>query len=160
MNKEQHPLFIGEKNMKKSLLILLIALSFSVFIIGNTHAENMKKLGAMNVHYMAIGSTFFTPEIAKAYGITRSRYNGLINISVLDNSLQGNPAKTVSIMGKAKNNLGQFKDLDFTKVQEGTSIYYLAQVNYANEETLHFDIMINDGKETQQLKFSQIFYID
>ena len=109
---------------------------------------------------MAIGSTFFTPEIAKVYGITRSRYNGLINIAVLDNSQKGNPAKSVSITGKAKNNVGQFKELDFTEVKEGSAIYYLAQVNYTNEETLHLDIMINDGKEKQQLKFSQTFYVD
>jgi len=146
--------------MKISIIKLLIALSLSLFMMTSVNAENMKKLGSMNVHYMAIGSTFFTPEIAKVYGITRSRYNGLINISVLDNSQEGTPAKTVSISGKAKNNLGQFKDLDFQEVKEGNAIYYLAQVNYRNEETLHFDIMINDGKEKQQLKFSQIFYVD
>jgi hypothetical protein len=146
--------------MKISIIKLLITLSLSLFMMTSVSAENMKKLGSMNVHYMAIGSTFFTPEIAKAYGITRSRYNGLINVSVLDNSQKGTPAKTVSLSGKAKNNLGQFKDLDFKEVKEGNAIYYLAQVNYNNEETLHFDIMINDGKEKQQLKFSQIFYVD
>lgn len=126
----------------------------------NAYAENMKKLGNMDVHYMAIGSTFFTPEIAKAYGITRSRYNGLINISVLDNTLQGTPAKTVSILGTARNNLGQVKSLAFEEVREGKAIYYLAQVGYRNEETLHFDLTINDGSEKQQLKFSQVFYTD
>ena len=146
--------------MKTSIIKLLIAFSLSMFVMTSVSAENMKKLGTMNVHYMAIGSTFFTPEIAKAYGITRSRYNGLINISVLDNSQKGSPAKTVSITGKAKNNLGQFKDLDFKEVKEAGAIYYLAQVNYSNEETLHFDILINDGKEKQQLKFSQKFYVD
>lgn len=109
---------------------------------------------------MAIGSTFFTPEIAKAYGITRSRYNGLVNISVLDNTKTGNPAKTVSIKGQAKNNLGQFKTLEFTEVKEGDAIYYLAQVSYHNEETLHFTLEINDGKAQQTLKFSQKFYVD
>ncbi|HCM48406.1 MAG TPA: DUF4426 domain-containing protein [Colwellia sp.] len=146
--------------MKTSIIKLLIAFSLSLFVMTSVNAENMKKLGSMNVHYMAIGSTFFTPEIAKAYGITRSRYNGLINISVLDNSQKGNPAKTVSLTGQAKNNLGQFKDLDFKEVKEGDAIYYLAQVNYSNEETIHFDIMINDGKDKQQLKFSQKFYVD
>lgn len=146
--------------MKISISKILLALALFLFVMTSASAENMKKLGTMNVHYMAIGSTFFTPEIAKVYGITRSRYNGLINISVLDNSQQGTPAKTVSITGKAKNNLGQFKELSFKEVKEGQAIYYLAQVSYNNEETIHFDIMINDGKEKQQLKFSQIFYVD
>jgi hypothetical protein len=146
--------------MKYSIIPLLFSFILALFCSQDANAENMKKLGSMNVHYMAIGSTFFTPEIAKAYGITRSRYNGLVNISVLDNSQKNNPAKSVSITGKAKNNLGQFKELEFSEVKEGNAIYYLAQVNYNNEETLHFDIMINDGKEKQQLKFSQKFYID
>jgi hypothetical protein len=146
--------------MKTSIIKLFIALSLSLFVMTSVSAENMKKLGSMNVHYMAIGSTFFTPEIAKIYGIKRSRYNGLINISVLDNTKKGSPAKTVSLTGQAKNNLGQFKDLAFKEVKEGNAIYYLAQVKYNNEETIHFDIMINDGKEKQQLKFSQKFYVD
>jgi len=138
----------------------LLAITISFFTSTYATAENMKKLGSMNVHYMAIGSTFFTPEIAKIYGITRSRYNGLINISVLDNTKPGTPAKTVSITGKAKNNLGQFKTLEFTEVKEGNAIYYLAQVKYNNEETMHFTLLINDGKEQQTLKFSQKFYVD
>ena len=146
--------------MKNIITPLLLSLLLTFFYSQNADAENMKKLGNMNVHYMAIGSTFFTPEIAKAYGITRSRFNGLINISVLDNSKKNTPAKSVSITGKAKNNLGQSKLVEFSEVKEGDAIYYLAQVNYRNEETLHFDIMINDGKETQQLKFSQKFYVD
>ena len=104
--------------MKISISKILLALALFLFVMTSASAENMKKLGTMNVHYMAIGSTFFTPEIAKVYGITRSRYNGLINISVLDNSQQGTPAKTVSITGKAKNNLGQFKELSFKEVKE------------------------------------------
>lgn len=146
--------------MKNSMMKFLFIITLSFLAITNANAENMKKLGSMNVHYMAIGSTFFTPEIAKVYGITRSRYNGLINISVLDNTQAGNPAKTVSISGKAKNNLGQFKALEFTEVKEGSAIYYLAQVKYNDEETIHFTLSINDGKEQQTLKFSQKFYVD
>jgi hypothetical protein len=139
---------------------ILLAITISFFTISYASAENMKKLGSMDVHYMAIGSTFFTPEIAKVYGITRSRYNGLINISVLDNTKAGNPAKTVSITGKAKNNLGQFKTIEFTEVKEGDAIYYLAQIKYRNEETINFTLAINDGNEQQTLKFSQKFYVD
>ena len=144
----------------KVLMKACLTLFVSLLLLNTANAENMKKLGSMNVHYMAIGSTFFTPEIAKVYGITRSRYNGLVNISVLDNSKSGTPAKSVSITGTAKNNLGQMKPLEFKEVKEGSAIYYLAQISYNNEETVHFNLTINDGKEQQQLKFSQTFYVD
>lgn len=137
-------------------IIFVLACSFSAI----SHAQNMKKLGNMNVHYMAINSTFLTPEIAKAYDITRSRYNGLINISVLDNSKANLPAKTVSITGKARNLAGQIKSFEFVQVKEGEAIYYLAQVSYHNEETVVFDLTITDGTETHDLSFSQKFYVE
>lgn len=140
----------------------IVAITFVLLtaFISSAFAENMQKLGSMNVHYIAIGSTFLTPTIAKTYGIERSRYNGLVNISVLDANLKGNPAKTVLISGTAKNNIGQSKTLDFKEVKEGSAIYYLAQLHYSNEETFHFAIKIDDGNGQKTLKFDQKFYVD
>ena len=152
---------INEEIIMKNLLqtclfVILVSLTF----VTNVFAENMKVMGTMQVHYMAINATFLTPKIAKAYNIERSRFNGLLNISVLDNTKDSTPAKKVIIQGKARNDLGQIKTLEFDEVKEGEAIYYLAQVKYNHEETFYFDITINDGKETQQLKFKQKFYVD
>ena len=144
------------KRFSRHLLLLLLSCIFAT----SANAENMKKLGSLDVHYMAIGATFLTPEIAKAYGIERSRYNGLVNISVLDNSQKNTPAKTVVMIGKARNDLGQIKSLDFKEVKEGKAVYYLAQIKYAHEETIHFDIEIIDGTEKHKMKFSQKFYVE
>jgi hypothetical protein len=145
--------------MKNILQTCLFIILVSLTLISNVFAENVKKMGSMQVHYMAINATFLTPKIAKAYNIERSRFNGLINISVLDDSEESRPAKAVSIQGKARNDIGQIKTLEFDEVKEGDAIYYLAQVNYTNEETFYFDITISDGKETHQLKFKQKFYV-
>jgi hypothetical protein len=144
----------------KTAITLVIILSITLVNISTVSAQNMKKLNDWNVHYIALDSTFITPKIAKAYQITRSRYNALVNISVLDNTKPGNPAKNVSITGTAKNNLGQFKTIEFTEVTEGDAIYYLAQISVNHEETVHFDLAITDGKQSQNLKFYQKFYID
>lgn len=144
----------------KSFIKLLCAGVLACFFITQAHAENMKTLGTMDVHYIALSATFLTPEIAKAYGIERSRFNGLINISVLDNSKSDKPAMSVDISGSAKNDIGQLKQLSFKQVKEGGAIYYLAQVNYTDEETIRFEIDINDGQQKQHLSFSQKFYVD
>ncbi len=138
------------------MLICALALIFTTSV----NAENMKEMDDINVHYIALGSTFLTPEIAKAYGIERSRYKGLVNIAVLDNTQDGNPAKTVNINGRARNDIGQIKSLDFMEVKEGDAVYYLAQVSYSNEETIYFDIMITDKGKQHNLTFSQKFYVD
>ncbi len=139
-------------------LVMFAVLSIAFATVSN--AENMKKMNDINVHYIALSSTFLTPEIAKAYGIERSRYKGLVNISVLDNTQEGKPSKTVIINGKARNDVGQIKSLDFTEVVEGDAVYYLAQVSYTNEETIYFDINITDKGKQHNLKFSQKFYVD
>ncbi|TWX48365.1 DUF4426 domain-containing protein [Colwellia hornerae] len=145
------------KNIFQTCLFIILV---SLTLVSNVFAENMKKMGSMQVHYMAINATFLTPKVAKAYDIERSRFNGLINISVLDDTKPSTPAKAVTIQGKARNDIGQIKTLEFDEVKEGDAIYYLAQVNYTNEETFYFDITISDGKETHQLKFKQKFYVD
>ncbi|WP_259364766.1 MULTISPECIES: DUF4426 domain-containing protein [unclassified Colwellia] len=145
------------KNIFQTCLFIILV---SLTLASNVFAENMKKLGSMQVHYMAINATFLTPKVAKAYDIERSRFNGLINISVLDDTKPSTPAKAVTIQGTARNDIGQIKTLEFDEVKEGDAIYYLAQVNYTNEETFYFDITISDGKETHQLKFKQKFYVD
>ncbi|AWB57026.1 MULTISPECIES: DUF4426 domain-containing protein [unclassified Colwellia] len=142
--------------LNKLMLICALALIFTTSV----NAENMKEMDDINVHYIALGSTFLTPEIAKAYGIERSRYKGLVNIAVLDNTQDGNPAKTVNINGRARNDIGQIKSLDFMEVKEGDAVYYLAQVSYSNEETIYFDIMITDKGKQHNLTFSQKFYVD
>ncbi|KXJ54739.1 MAG: hypothetical protein AXW17_04610 [Colwellia sp. Phe_37] len=146
--------------MKNIINKLLTVALLTLAVITTAYAENMKKMDNINVHYIALGSTFLTPEIAKAYGIERSRYKGLVNISVLDNTQKGNPAKTVIINGKARNDVGQIKSLEFTEVVEGEAVYYLAQVSYSNEETIYFDINITDKGLQHNLKFSQKFYVD
>jgi hypothetical protein len=145
------------KNIFQTCLFIILV---SLTLVSNVFAENMKKLGSMQVHYMAINATFLTPKVAKAYDIERSRFNGLINISVLNDTKPSTPAKAVTIQGTARNDIGQIKTLEFDEVKEGDAIYYLAQVNYTNEETFYFDITISDGKETHQLKFKQKFYVD
>jgi hypothetical protein len=146
--------------MNTLIKITLISLIIFVSPIFKAQASNMKKMGSMNIHYIALNATFLTPEIAKAYDIERSRYNGLINISVLDNTIKSAPAKTVAITGTARNLAGQNKKVEFVEVKEGDAIYYLAQVNYRNEETVIFELNITDGKENHTLKFSQKFYVD
>jgi hypothetical protein len=146
--------------MKNILQTCFFIILVSLTLVSNVFAENMKKMGTLQIHYMALNATFLTPKIAKAYNIERSRFNGVINISVLDDTKKSTPAKAVSIRGKARNDIGQIKTLEFDEVKEGNAIYYLAQLNYSNEETFYFDITISDGKESHQLKFKQKFYAD
>ncbi len=143
---------------KTVAITLLLLTAFTNTVMAKN--VNVQTLGSMEVHYIALDSTFLTPAIAKKNNIERSRYNALINISVLDANLKNHPAKSVLISGTAQNNIGQSTTLDFKEVKEGSAIYYLAQLHYKNKEMFHFTIKINGGNGQKTLKFDHTFYVD
>lgn len=120
-------------------------------------AEQMKELGPWLVHYNAFNSSFLTPEVAKVYGLERSRYNAIINIAVQDKQ---KVAQAVGITGEAKNLTGTIRTLNFQEVKEGDAIYYLATLPYRNEDTYQFTLKIMGGGQLQNLSFQQTFYVD
>ena len=137
-----------------SIFLLAIGLIFSYHV----NAEQKKVLGSWDVHYIALNTTFLTPQVAKKNGIVRSRFNGLINISVLDR--QDKVAQSVVITGEAKNLIGVIKKLTFKQVKEGKAIYYLAVLPFSDQEQYRISININDGLKQKTLKFQHKFYAD
>lgn len=123
------------------------------------HAEQKQIFDNLSVHYIAIPTKFLTPNIAHQYSIKRSKYNGLINISVIDNT-QNNKAIYAIVNGTARNLIGQIHPLNFTLVNEGDAIYYLATYPFLNEEIVNFNIKIKTEKKTNILKFQHKFYIN
>lgn len=143
------------------LKVILSALILSLAFIGNVSAEQKEKVGNFDIHYVSLSSTFLTPSIAKSYGIKRSNYTGLINISVLDSSQEGSPAVPVEISGVANNLLDARIQLKFREIREGKAIYYIAEVPYRDDQEINFQIAIKYGnKLNTQLKFKQKFYVE
>lgn len=144
------------KQIKKGyaalLAIAIACLSFSAF------AEQKKTLGEWDVHYMVVSTPFLTPEVAANYGIVRSKFNALVNISVLD-KVSGE-AQRADVTGTAKNLLGNARKLTFKKVEEGDAIYYLAVLPFRDQETFRFEIDVQKGASKQTLKFQQKMYVD
>lgn len=144
--------------MLKAILSVLI-LTFA--ITGNVSAEQKQKVGNFDIHYIALSSTFLTPSIAKSYGIKRSSYTGIINISVLDTSQDGNPPVPVEISGIANNLLDARIQLNFREIREGKAIYYIAEVPYRDDQEINFQVAIkHDNKLNTQIKFKQKFYVE
>ena len=135
-----------------------LALAFNAYSAQEQGAQ-YKELGPWQVHYIAFPSTFIQPQIAKAYGLERSGYKGIVNISILKNDAD-KTAQKATLQGTARNLLGNKQSLNFKEVVEGDSIYYLAQVNYTNEEILRFEIEIKQDNQFKTLKFQQKFYVD
>ncbi|MFD2097103.1 DUF4426 domain-containing protein [Corallincola platygyrae] len=149
---------MAKQHTVRTLFALCLAL---LMLVALPAKANVEKFGDVHVHYVAFSSTFLTPAIAKAYGIKRSRTSGLVNISVLDAGKQGSPAMAVGIKGEARNLIGNRVDLDFKEIREENAIYYIAPIDYSNEETFRFkiDLTLADGS-VKTVEFQQKFYAD
>lgn len=144
--------------MFRSLTAILL---LSLCLISSAFAEQKQKVGNYDIHYVALSSTFLTPSIAKSYGIKRSSYTGILNISVLDTNVDGNPAVPVEITGVANNLLDARVELKFREIREGDSIYYIAEVPYRDDQEINFNIALKHGsKLNTKLKFKQKFYVE
>jgi len=137
---------------------LTLSLALGLLFPYPVNAEQKQILGSWDVHYIALNTTFLTPQVAKQNGIVRSKFNGLINISVLDR--KDKAAQSVVLTGEAKNLLGVVKKLAFKQVTEGKAIYYLAVLPFSDREQYRISININDGLKQKTLKFQHKFYAD
>ncbi|TKB50168.1 DUF4426 domain-containing protein [Ferrimonas aestuarii] len=136
-------------------------LALSLMLVFPAMAEQKVTVGDYAIHYVSFGSTFLTPEIAKNYGLTRSRYIGLVNVSVNDTRDPDAMAIPVTITGYAQNLIGNQKTLDFKEIREGDAIYYFAELDHRNEETFTFNLTVSNGKDlSTKLSFKQKFYVD
>ena len=97
-------------------------------------AENSKTFGDYIVHFNAFRSDTLTPEIAKAYSLTRRNNRMVVNITVQKkDGIVHQTCKSQKCSGFASNLTGQIKDLEFKEIHDGEAIYYLAQSQVANQ---------------------------
>lgn len=129
-----------------------------LFLALSAKAEQKETLGDWDVHYIVVNTAFLTPEVAKSYDIVRSKYNALVNLSVLKSESQ--EAQNVAVSGTVTDLLGNARPLTFKKVEEGAAIYYLATFNFDDLDTYRFNIQLQRGNTSRTLKFQQKLFAD
>ncbi len=143
-------------------IFLLSTLALGLFSMQSS-AEQKQVFGEYEVHYMGLSSSFLTPEVAKIYDIPRSRALGFLNISVLQKTANDElpAALNATVSGKIRNLIGQSRDIEFRRVQEGKAIYYISTFRFDDGDMYNFDLDIvpsNAKQKNFDVKFSQRFY--
>jgi len=107
-----------------------------------TSGDSFKTVGDYEMHYNALRTDQLTPEIARAYGIERSKNKVLLNISVLHRGSgeTATAATDADVVVNAHNLNGQTKDLPLRRITEGTAIYYIGDVSISGSETMVFEM--------------------
>ncbi len=132
------------------------------WLAGLTHAES-KTFGNYTVHYIAVNSTFLTPEIAAQYNIVRSSRRAFLNIAVLRNNADGSTTPVAAMVEGGKRNLmQQTSSIDFAEVREGEAIYYIGQFDFSNAEIVRFAVDVTPVGATAEetIEWSTQLYAD
>jgi hypothetical protein len=142
----------------KSLVLLTALTSLSAV------AQQAQEFGDFTIHYNALRSSMITPEVAKAYGISRSDSRALINISVLKASEdQSTTAVKATVTTSGRNLTGQTRKVDMREINEGDgAIYYIGELSVRNMETFDFTVLVTPEGQSKpfNLKFRQQFYTE
>ncbi|MES9844337.1 MAG: DUF4426 domain-containing protein [Candidatus Sedimenticola sp. PURPLELP] len=143
--------------LKSLLAALILLLPLSVY------AENSTKAYGYTVHHNAIPVSMLSPEIATSYGLVRSKYRGIINISVIKDvpGTTGTPV-TAQVTARATNIIGQMNNIHLREIREGEAVYYIGEFPIADQETLTFRLEVTPAGLDRSIKaqLSQQFFID
>ena len=90
--------------------------------------ESQKDFGDYVIYFNAINTDQLTPDIAKQYGIVRSRSQALLNVS-LHHKLAGGGTEAVSgaVTASAVNLNGQLKSMTLREIKEDKAVYYIGE---------------------------------
>lgn len=149
----------------------LVALSLFLFFVGcggagdsstvpkaQPAAASDADIGDHVAHFSAQSTAQLPPEVARAYGIVRSKNRAMLNVSVLKKGTT--TAVTANVTVRTVNLAGQLKNVTMRKVQEGDAIYYIGETGISNRETLIFNISITPegATEASDVSFTREFY--
>ena len=134
-----------------ALLLLTACLSASALAADVIKGERKETFGDVTVHYNTFNSTFLTPDIAKAAELTRSKNQGVINVSVIKD---GKPL-IAQVSGSVKDLTSKTVPLAFRQITEQGAIYYIAQYPVDQQEVRTFEIKVQNGDKINTINFNQ-----
>lgn len=137
-------------------LVLLFATTLAA-------AENSTRANGYTIHHNAIPTALLTPDVASNYRIVRSKYRGLLNVSVIRDvpDTTGQPV-TANVTAYALNLIGRHHTIELREIREAEAIYYIGDFPIVDGETLKFMIEVTPEGTSRPIKatLSQDFYID
>ena len=120
------------------------------------------KQGPYEIFFSTFNTSFISPQVAKAYGIVRSKSKALVNISVVRDEGDGKKSIMPAKVSGQTFDLILTKKLDFFEVKEQTAVYYLAQFDIEHKVPFYFTInVVPQGRQTPiKVQFKKTLWVD
>lgn len=133
-----------------------------IFTASAAHAES-QDFDSYTIHYIAVGTTFLTPEIAQQYNIVRSNRRAFLNVAVIRNNPDGSTTPVAATVTGGKSNLlQQSGDIEFAEIHEGEAIYYIGQFDFSNAEIIRLTVNVQPEMTgaVREIEWSTQLYSD
>lgn len=141
----------------RSTLLALALLALAT----TAQAERSMRFGDYVVHYNMIPTATLVPDIARQYGIQRSRERGLITLTLLG---KDGDAAEADVTATVTNLNGQRQTVAMREVREGPALYYIGTFRASDGEKLTFNIAVrpqaDDRDRPLRVDFIQHFHGD
>ena len=143
--------------------LLATAAIAACIVTTQTWAENSSKFGDFTIHHSAFSSDTLNADVARAYGIQRSKRRGLLNVSVIKEAA-GTTGKSVPAQVEVDivNIAGQRSAIPMRELKDKDAIYYLGEFPVHDQQTIEFEIEARPqgAGETYKMDMSQQFFTD
>jgi hypothetical protein len=126
--------------------------------------EGNKDFGEYVLYFNALLTDQLSPDIAREYGIVRSKSRALLNVSVHRKLENGqSEAVTGAVSASAINLNGQLKTMALREVREETAIYYIGELAVTDGEVLIYTIEATPSIDPSRgftVRFKKQFFVE
>jgi hypothetical protein len=125
--------------------------------------ESSKDFGDYVVYFNAINTDQLSPDIARQYGIVRSKSQAMLNVSIhrkLENG--ATEAITGAVSASAVNLNGQLKNMALREIREDKAIYYIGELPITDGEVLIYTVDVTPGNDPSRftVRFKKQFFVE
>lgn len=125
--------------------------------------ESSKDFGEYVIFFNALNTDQLSPDIAREYGIVRSRSRAMLNVSMHRKLPDGRTeAVTGAVSASAINLNGQLTTMTLREIREETAVYYVGEIGIMDGEVLIFTIDATPANEASRftVRFKKQFFIE
>lgn len=144
-------------SLTRIALIALAALATLACL--SAQAQNRAEYAPYTIYYNAFDSGFLTEDIARQYGVVRSKSRGVLTVNVLRN---GKPV-SARVEAWIKDADGEPVDVSVRRQAQGQSTDFISTFRVEPPQTLNFTLYVSpsghDGSP-MQIGFTQTFFGD
>ena len=125
--------------------------------------ESTKDFGEYVLYFNALNTDQLSPEIAREYGIVRSKSRAMLNVSIHRKLASGaTEAVTGAVSASAINLNGQLMSMTLREIREDTAIYYVGELAITNGEVLIYTIDATPSNDPSRftVRFKKQFFVE